>query len=311
MSRGTRTTPGNITVTVNSDDMVGTGLVPDTQTGVEIVKTGLETPNERAESRIVTATVTDGTEATGGGGTPPTAKDFLLRVVPWPVNGIGHVNLHYSLTNPRGGNNIVTGKPYQDVDQLLSFSKRAGGTNTIKELWYCTSLQSQADKNSKGNPKAKRLKQNAMSLKAIWIDVDVKDDPHHYKTITEAWDALCKFRRVACLPQFSAVVSSGGGLHLYWISKTPLAPDAWQHYADGLKALLLKHGVKCDAGLTTDSARLLRIPGTRNHKYTPPRPVELLSLLERDYDFATALKLLTKLGPPAKADPAAGWHEAF
>lgn len=287
------TAAANVTATITSGELVETGIVPDTQTGVEVVNAGLETPSGGGQA--FTATVTTGTA--GGSGSSPTAKNFLSRVVPWPVNGIGYINLHYSMINARGGKDIVTGKPYQDVDQLLSFSNWAGRTNTIKELWYCTSLQSQADKNSKGNPKAKRLKENAMLLKAIWIDVDVKDDPKHYKTITEAWDAICKFRADAGLPQFSAVVSSGGGLHIYWISKSPLTPDVWQHYADGLKALLLKHGVKCDAGLTTDSARILRIPGTLNHKYTPPRLVELLPLPERDYDFGLSLSFLKGVVP--------------
>src|SRR5258706_12713119 len=109
MSRSWGATAENVTGTVNSDEVVETGLIPDTQTDVEVVNTGLETPNERAECRIVTATVTAGTEATGGGGTPPTAKDFLLRVVPWPVNQMGHVNLHYSMVSSRGGKDIVTG----------------------------------------------------------------------------------------------------------------------------------------------------------------------------------------------------------
>jgi predicted P-loop ATPase len=131
-----------------------------------------------------------------------------------------------------------------------------------------------------------------ISLRAIWIDIDVKDDPQHYKNIEEAWAAATKFRGDNKLPQFSAAVKSGGGLHVYWISKTPLAPDVWQIYAEGLKALLLKDEIKCDAGLTTDSARILRIPGTLNHKYSPPRPVELLPLPGTDYDFATSLAML-------------------
>src|ERR1035437_2788879 len=102
-------------------------------------------------------------------------RRFLSRVVPWPVNATGYVNLHYSMDNPRGGKPIVTGKPYQDVDQLISFCGWAANTNNIKELWYCTSLQSSVTSNTKGNLKAVRLRQNALFLKAIWIDIDVKD----------------------------------------------------------------------------------------------------------------------------------------
>jgi hypothetical protein len=237
---------GNVTATVNSE---------------EVVKTGLVTP-----------TVTTSTGATSCGGARPTARDFLSRVVAWPANQVGYVNLHYSMVNPRGGKNIVTGKPYQDIDQLLSFCNSAENTNNIKDLWYCTSTQSQTALNTKGNLKAVRLKQNAMLLKAIWADIDVGNTPEHpnkhYDTQKEAWAAICKFREDNKLPQFSAVVNSGGGLHVYWISKTPMPPEVWEPYAQGLKALLLKDGIKCDAGLTTDSARILRISGTKNYKYT-------------------------------------------
>src|SRR5258708_3071021 len=125
-----------------ADEAGETGLGIDTQTGVEIVKTRLETPKESAESRDVPATLTVGAGTNGGRSTPPTPRSFRSRVIPWPVNGIGHVNLHYSMMNPRGGKNIVTGKPFQDIDQLLSFCNWAESTNNIKELWYCTSMQS-------------------------------------------------------------------------------------------------------------------------------------------------------------------------
>src|SRR3989442_8973308 len=79
--------------------------------------------------------------------------DFVLRVLAWPINEIGYVNLHYSMINARGGKDIVTGKPYQDIDQLLSFCNWAESTNNIKELWYCTSLQSQTGTTSHSKTK--------------------------------------------------------------------------------------------------------------------------------------------------------------
>ena len=87
------------------------------------------------------------------------------------------------------------------------------------------------------------------------------------------------------------IVNSGDGLHVYWISDVPLSPDEWRAYADGLEALLLREGVKCDAGLTTDVARILRVPGTLNHKYIPPQPVQLLHRGQQ-YNFGSHLASL-------------------
>ncbi len=82
----------------------------------------------------------------------------------------------------------------------------------------------------------------------------------------------------------------------YWISHTPMSPDDWRPYPDGLKALLLREGIKCDTGLTTDIARILRVPGTLNHKYDPPRPAELLHFGHL-YDFPAALAVLRGVAP--------------
>ena len=113
----------------------------------------------------------------------------------------------------------------------------------------------------------------------------------HYETIDEAWSAFRAFQTKVGLPDPSAVVNSGGGLHIYWISDTALAPDVWKPYASGLKSAMLNQGFKCDAGLTTDIARILRVPGTLNHKYKPARLVELLHHGQM-YNFETDLAFL-------------------
>jgi hypothetical protein len=231
-----------------------------------------------------------------------TVTEFMSAVVPWPVDNIGHVNLHYSMTNPKAGEPLLKGMGWP-FKNLNSFIQRAAWiTNSInfKDVWFCTSRQRDAAINSKGKPKALRRHNNVMDLKAIWIDADVKPDDtsgKHYTSMGEAWAALCAFRRKVGLPDFSAAVNSGGGLHVYWISERALEPAAWSPYAAGLKALLLKEGVLCDAGLTTDNVRLLRVPGTYNHKYDPPREVELLPLPLAKYDFETSLVFLTTVVP--------------
>ncbi len=86
------------------------------------------------------------------------------------------------------------------------------------------------------------------------------------------------FSKAAGLPTPSAIVGSGGGLQPYWIDKVAMTPEEWRPYAEGLKALAAQHlKIKPeDLGLTTDPARVLRVPGSFNHKLATPRPVQLV-----------------------------------
>jgi Family of unknown function (DUF5906) len=203
--------------------------------------------------------------------------DFLSRVVPWPADngGSGFINVHW-LRDKK-----FSGRCVRDVDDMIAAAAEA--VNRKAEAYFCLSRQAQ----NAGTRTAK----NALELKSIWLDIDVKDKDDHYETLQEALDALRAFISRYALPLTSAVVRSGGGIHAYWISDRPLLVEEWRAYASGLKALALEFGLRCDAGITTDPARVLRIPGTKNFKMHPPRPVELLKL-GQDYDFATNLAVL-------------------
>ncbi len=236
-------------------------------------------------------------------------RQFLERVVVWPgsVNDPGWINLHCHMKNPdptkNGGKPWVVGWPFKTINDFISRASWVNSTDSFFDVWFCTSLQSDATTNRNNKPKAVRLHRNAMQLKAIWIDCDVKagDAAKHYGTMQDAWAAISAFIKKVGLPQPSALVNSGGGLHIYWISDVCLSPTEWRPFAEGLKQLLLTEGVKCDTGLTTDDVRILRVPGTHNHKYDPPRPVQLLHL-GKDYNFANDLSFLKSV-PPAAQQP--------
>ncbi len=205
------------------------------------------------------------------------------------------------------------GWPFTDI---TAFVQRAAWINTVpdkfKDVWFCTSLQSTEGINRRGKPKAVRKAANALKQKSIWIDVDIKpNDPKHYGDEKEALKAIFAFQLKVGLPPPSAIVQSGGGLHIYWISREALDPADWALYAGGLKQLLLGNAIKCDSGLTTDIARILRVPGTFNYKYDPPRAVTLLPQTLVMYDFPIALAALPPLAPVTKPPPAAETNASF
>jgi hypothetical protein len=143
---------------------------------------------------------------------------------------------------------------------------------------------------------------NATAVKAIWVDIDVgPSEPGKkpkYPDLPTALKAILHFIAVTKLPPPSAIVYSGGGIHIYWISKTSMTPQEWQPYAGGLKNLLLANNILADTGLTTDIARILRVPGTKNFKYNPPADVTIAPMSLIMYDFATALPMLPPLAGP-------------
>jgi hypothetical protein len=236
----------------------------------------------------VTATVTTPDAKTSGGGGCETANDdvaqFIARVVPSPENGQGYINLHWTMVGRRTGKPIWTGKPCGSVAEFIRLMNWAKSLPTTRDIYYCLSLQSRTLTNKRGKQTVARSQADALALKALWLDIDVKEPPKGYATVQEAWAALHDFYRAVGLPQPSALIASGGGLHVYWISKTPLTPDQWRPLAGGLKNAALKHGLRCDAGCTVNSAQVLRVPGTWNCKTELRRPVRLL-WLGKDYDL--------------------------
>ncbi len=101
------------------------------------------------------------------------------------------------------------------------------------------------------------------SAGAVWVDLDLE----RFADPSELAAAVAGFP----IPP-SAVVASGSGQHLYWFLETPYraaAHDGWQ----ALEAVTrrLARALQADAGWAAN--KLLRVPGTRNHKYQPPRRV--------------------------------------
>lgn len=228
---------------------------------------------------------------------------FMAHVVPWPQTPAdpGFVNLHFSSVDRKDPTKLYKGGgwPFRSVESFIGRASWINTTDQFKDVWYCLSLQSQVKPNPRtpAKPKAQRLAANALSVKSLWIDADVGPKAGEYPTLEAALKALILFREKHKLPPYSALVASGGGLHGYWISKSALTVREWAPYAEGLRALLIQDKLVKDPGITTDVARILRVPGTFNHKTTPPKPVLLLNTPLVMYDFAVDLVLLPTVAP--------------
>jgi hypothetical protein len=222
----------------------------------------------------------------------------MERVLPWPgPNGSGWANLHWTKKIDGHAKPQWRGAPFKSVEPFLNLAQKfTVAPSKAQDIYFCLSVQAQAATHAKGFQIAMRDAKHAQLLKAIWLDVDVKDPPKGYADLPEAKRAVVKFCTEAGLPLPSALVESGGGLHVYWFSDRALTVAEWAPFAQGLRMEAERLGVRCDYGVTTDAARVLRVPGTFNRKLdNNPRAVRV-SALGQDYDFARDLQRLHDLG---------------
>ncbi len=139
-----------------------------------------------------------------------------------------------------------------------------------------------------------RIADNVSGAWGFWLDIDCgkdkADSGKGYINTEVALQALTKFCNDAGLPIPTHHVDSGGGLHVYFALKGFVDRATWQKYASKIKALTKALGFLADDSRTSDIASVLRMPGTLNFKYDPPRPVTLIyasnELIDNDIMFA-------------------------
>jgi hypothetical protein len=113
-----------------------------------------------------------------------------------------------------------------------------------------------------------RKADEAIFARSFFVDLDVGENKD-YQSKQEALDALDKFLSETWVPQ-PTVVDSGGGIHAYWFFDRDLDITEWKPNAERFKELCLSNGLKIDPVVTADAARILRSPGSFNHKSDPP-----------------------------------------
>lgn len=118
-----------------------------------------------------------------------------------------------------------------------------------------------------------RTKQNVRALKALWLDIDCGEGKD-YPTQVEGLSALKQFCKVVDLPK-PTLVNSGRGLHVYWALDREIHRAEWEVTADRLKEVCAAQGLRVDNSCF-EAARILRVPGTFNHKGEDPLPVAVL-----------------------------------
>lgn len=130
---------------------------------------------------------------------------------------------------------------------------------------------------------------NVTAMVALQTDIDIAGPGHKGKRyandLTEAIDIIKSIG-----PEPTWIINSGGGVHAYWVFSEPWSlineterdgavalSYAWNMTA---KSAANVKGVGVDS--TFDLARVLRVPGTFNHKLGTPRPVEIIHFADEN-----------------------------
>ena len=168
--------------------------------------------------------------------------------------------------------------------------RKQGFFESVEELAQtCERLDSTGNNTyfaiSSFNVKGNRKQDNVRATKVIAIDVDCGEGKP-YASWKEGLQELGKFVHTMSLPK-PMIVYSGNGLHVYWVLTEELEPKDWKPLANAMKQAALDKEFKIDAGLTANSALVLRPVGTHNPKngnevklLVDAEPVEVSALTE-------------------------------
>ena len=121
-----------------------------------------------------------------------------------------------------------------------------------------------------------RTQYNMLASRCFFFDLDVGSGEAKYPTQRDALVDLVSFLEKTQLPE-PTVVSSGGGVHVYWHFDSNLPAEDWRAPALYMRQLAEHYGLKVDPKRTTDVASVLRVPDTYNWKQAGnPRPVKVM-----------------------------------
>lgn len=166
---------------------------------------------------------------------------------------------------------------------------------------------------AKYGPLNNREHKNATYFRALWVDIDCgpsKAEPDEKGRIKGYIDQptglaeLQKFCKAVGLPR-PVLVSSGYGVHAYWLLESTIEQWQWKPLAERLRELCNEHQLIVDASVF-EASRVLRIPGTFNFKNKEePQEVVVLNEVSVRMSYAQIQCTLGSATPkPAEERPA-------
>lgn len=206
------------------------------------------------------------------------AVDFLTTV--WPKDGL------YVIATPIKFPSGAVAWRHRVFSSIAEAAAEAVKLSGVVDVYYAvhTIAQRQVWNPLKKNPRdgtlgafEVRTHANMAASRAFYMDLDVGEGARKYASAAAAAAAIKAFCVATGMPLPTLVVSSGRGLHVYWVVDNPLPSAVWRAIADRLRTLADKHRLLYDPARITDPSSVLRVPGTLHLKdRANPLPVTVL-----------------------------------
>ena len=199
-------------------------------------------------------------------------QQFLEKI--WPNNGIYFIAVWCPPKGEKRG--YFRHFHFPNAQQAAA---RAIQLSQTEDVFHAFSSYKHESYIGADGKKRYRVTENVFSTKVLVWDVDIGEEEEKHSNQAEAILDLKRFLSETGMPAPSDVVSSGSGLHLYWVFDHEISNrDQWLKLASRLKGLAIRHGGKLAADTTriSDAAGVLRPVGTFNYKKNQRLPVSWL-----------------------------------
>lgn len=162
-------------------------------------------------------------------------------------------------------------------------------------LYFCVSTLAQPHVIERGKQRV-RTQTNAKQTRCIILDMDIKDEDKFYHSKDEAWQGIQNICLQLNLPD-PLVVDSGFGWHVYWPMMAGVSSSEWRATTKLLyqALLIVEPKAVADASRVSDSASVLRVPGSLNLKFGKQTDVEIVQWFSSHVDFGELQEKLRRI----------------
>ena len=196
--------------------------------------------------------------------------------------------------DPATGSRSTDWFDHGDLEAMADHAVKIGG---LRDVWF--GLAPRLERLAAGR---RGGKDDCVGITCVWVDIDIAG-PNH-KDVAGILPTLEQARElVRSFPlQPSIIVATGGGYHVYWLLDEMVAGDDAAVLLERWAATWAERAIerKVHVDNVFDLARVLRMPGTLNHKNNGDTPVDLIQC-NTEVVYAYSDLLDVTIDPPKAA----------